>query len=240
MDLKKIIKETINDFDWVDDLDPNIWDLTNLIVFDTTPTMEEFYYIVEKGINTLNIPKFNKDAWLHEISSHGEKNSYNSIIKYMELSGYPTIDYDMEWGIRIGRTDTLPYRSEQDTDTGEKSFVYFSEIKNYILTESNDFDWVDNLNLFDFIYSHYEHVIDLIGSTREEKCEIQKKLIDRGAKWASNAREVVEEYCSSYYKAYVVTKGVIKFLSGNNDAYTYIEDGDTDNTTILIDYNSLL
>ena len=61
MNLKKIIKEEIEDFTWMIDEPLNPWDEYDMIIFDIKPTKEEINNYIELALNTKN-PE-NKESW---------------------------------------------------------------------------------------------------------------------------------------------------------------------------------
>jgi hypothetical protein len=80
MNLKKIIKEEIEDFTWMIDEPLNPWDEYDMIIFDIKPTKEEINNYIELALNTKN-PE-NKESW--EI---GRKEDLKLILNYFKKYG---------------------------------------------------------------------------------------------------------------------------------------------------------
>lgn len=136
--IKKIIREEISDFDWVDDIDGNIWDTNDHIVFDTKPTTKEFYDLIKQGLQKPFTSEENRNIWEREIELGDEKH-YDDILKYYNwLNKYATLSWDKSWGVRIGVED-----KEYVDQGGLGNFIMFSDYKSNVLMESNDFEWIN-------------------------------------------------------------------------------------------------
>lgn len=87
MNLKKIIKEEIEDFTWMIDEPLNPWDEYDMIIFDIKPTKEEINNYIELALSTKN-PE-NKESW--EI---GRKKDINTILTYFKNYGEAILNID--------------------------------------------------------------------------------------------------------------------------------------------------
>ncbi len=81
MNIKKIIKEEINDFDFITNEPINPWLIYDGIVFDITPSEEDVNHYIELALNT------RKDISNDDVWEIGRKFDVNSIIRYQQRYG---------------------------------------------------------------------------------------------------------------------------------------------------------
>jgi hypothetical protein len=81
MDIKKIIKEEINDFDFITNETINPWLDYDGIVFDITPSKEEVNSYIELALNTIKDIS-NTDSWETD-----RERDIDNIIRYQKRYG---------------------------------------------------------------------------------------------------------------------------------------------------------
>jgi hypothetical protein len=133
MNLKKIIKEEIEDFTWMIDEPLNPWDEYDMIIFDQKPTKKEINNYIELALNTKN-PK-NKNVW--EIGGEKvRKEDIESILKYIKRYGGAVLNVD--------EYKDLVYSDPSYYENRTFNSIKYSQLVNKKINESkeDDFGWV--------------------------------------------------------------------------------------------------
>lgn len=128
--IKKILTES-NELDWIKEADINPWMEYDSIIFDIEPNREDVKMYIDMALNTRNIR--NKYVW------RGDHHSdITSIISYQKQRGLSILG--------INYTDMLQYTYDITHFSDKKSINYSQLIGRDILRESNDFDWIRDIN----------------------------------------------------------------------------------------------
>lgn len=107
-----------------------------------------------------------------------------------------------------------------------------------ILRES-DFDWVDDIPEEDFSKRNHYYIIDLIGSTKKERCSVQDFLINTlNFRWSDGKKEVRVEYCGQDYLAYVIENRELGYLTITPNRF--IKKWNLKNKSTIINFKDLL
>ncbi len=188
MNIKKIIKEEINDFDWVKDIQPETeWD-------------KEKYYVLD--IRSLSGVKLRET--IDDIGDFAYSMDYDVEIGvqydnvgyiYFEPNDEVPEGYALDW---------TPRKTTDPTFGGKYQMISLEEFYHMAygdepLNESNDFDWVKDIEELPIPGTAWIMEIDPKDSE-----EVQQKLFDVGFRWSSGSNEIDE------------TSGVYTFVSYSN------------------------
>lgn len=129
MSLRKIIKESLDDFGWTE-MDINPWLEYQGIIFDTEPTPEDVNKYIEMALNTID-NMGNYDAWERD-----REDDVRFIIDYQKTKGESFL---------VVQENELTYADELSyfRDIDEDKFIRYSTLKN--INESNELDWIKNV-----------------------------------------------------------------------------------------------
>ena len=135
MNLKKIIKEEIEDFTWMIDEPLNPWDEYDMIIFDIKPTKEEINNYIELALNTKN-PE-NKESW--EI---GRKEDLKLILNYFKKYGGAILEVNEYKNLVYGEPTYV------NRNPSRYNSIKYSQLVNSTIKESkeeDDFDWARDI-----------------------------------------------------------------------------------------------
>jgi hypothetical protein len=135
MNLKKIIKEEIEDFTWMIDEPLNPWDEYDMIIFDQKPTKEEINNYIELALNTKN-PE-NKESW--EI---GRKEDLKLILNYFKKYGGAILEVNEYKNLVYGEPTYV------NRNPSRYNSIKYSQLVNKKINESKEYDleWIKNTN----------------------------------------------------------------------------------------------
>jgi len=138
MNIKKIIKEELeDDWSWTKEY-PNIWLSYQLLLFDETPTKGEVIKFINDALNSGLVNSRAIDAWRDEGVENKSEIIYNDALR--GESPYLRIDLNDGW-LYYGQGYQWVVNNYPDLRK-----INFSEAKNYTINESeNDFDWIREL-----------------------------------------------------------------------------------------------
>jgi hypothetical protein len=140
MNIKKIIKEEMDDFKWIMDEPINPWVEYNALIIDTKLTDEEINEYIEMAINTVNIG--NKDAWIvgrqEDINRIQFYTDEDAAVIYINPNNNHLQYSDLEW-----------FNDNEAWKTEFKNYkiIKTSELKNNLKESTDDLDWIrDEVN----------------------------------------------------------------------------------------------
>lgn len=133
MSLRKIIKESLEDFGWTE-MDINPWLEYQGIIFDVEPTPEDVNKYIEMALNTIeNLGNY--DAWERD-----REDDVRSIIGYQKAKGKSLLVAQLlDYVNMLHYADEISYFRDIDED----KFIRYSTLKN--INESNELDWIKNV-----------------------------------------------------------------------------------------------
>jgi len=136
MNLKKIIKEGLeDDWSWTQS-EPNIWFSYQMLIFDEVPTKEEIIKFIRNAFKSGLI----KNESIREWELEGIENEAEEIYEYTQEGVAPYLRIDLNDGWLYYGSD---YKDIVDKYP-ELRKIYFSEAKKYSINES-DFDWINEI-----------------------------------------------------------------------------------------------
>lgn len=115
MNIKKIIKEEINDFDFITNEPTNPWLIYDGIVFDITPSKEEVNSYIELALNTRKDIS-NTDSW-----ETGRERDIDNIMRYQKRYGTSVLVVGI-------RDKQLSYSSDKDYYSIDTKWVNYSQL----------------------------------------------------------------------------------------------------------------
>lgn len=130
MNIKRIIKEEIDDFGWMGDIEINPWEEYDVIDFNIVPKREHVKKYIDMFLNTQEFN--NRSAW--EGPNYSSKFVVDKILEYSRDSG-STI---------LGKEDgNFLYETRRYWNIDGLKVVKYSDlINNSRLDEEGDFDWI--------------------------------------------------------------------------------------------------
>ena len=126
--LKKIIKEEIEDFTWMIDEPLNPWSEYDMIIFDQKPTKEEINNYIELALNTKN-PE-NKESW--EI---GRKEDLKLILNYFKKYGGAILEVNEYKNLVYGDPTYV------NRNPSRYNSIKYSQLVSGTIKESEEDDW---------------------------------------------------------------------------------------------------
>jgi hypothetical protein len=138
MNLKKIIREEMDDFKWIMDEPINPWVEYNVLIIDTKLTDEEINEYIEMAINTVNIG--NKDAWIvgrqEDINRIQFYTDEDAAVIYINPNNNHLQYSDLEW-----------FNDNEAWKTEFKNYkiIKTSELKNNLKESTDDLDWIRDI-----------------------------------------------------------------------------------------------
>jgi len=145
MNIRKIIREEMDDFDWM--MGPiNPWSQYSMLIFDEEPTREEINHYIELALNTGRIS--NKEAW--EI---GEEQAIDGILEYIRRDGGAVLKIN-QWG-DLQYTDISYYNSSHNA-------IRYSQLVNKKINESeeDDLKWIIDIEPQNYQWSATQNLIN--------------------------------------------------------------------------------
>jgi len=139
MNLKKIIKEELDDF-WqnVREMKPSIWFTYQMLLFDEDPTKTEVIKFINDALNSGLVSAEAIDSWMDEGVEDESEIIYEAALR--GNSPYLRIDLNTKW---LYYGEDYQYVVNNYPDLRK---INFSEAKNYSINESEDeWDWVREL-----------------------------------------------------------------------------------------------
>ena len=171
MNLRKIIREEMDDFTWVKDEPINPWLQYSMIVFDVEPTRKEINDYIELALNTGRIS--NKEAW-----ETGREQDITGILEYIRDYGGTILKID-QWG-NLQYADISYYNSSHNS-------IKYSQLVGKNLNESDDsLEWINDIKPALNQDQEWILVNDVNPNNIEEGIKIQKYLFNLGYKWFSS------------------------------------------------------
>ena len=131
MSLRKIIKESLEDFEWVNEIEANPWLDYKGIIFDVKPTPEDVNKYIEMALNTVERIS-NVDAW-----DSGREYDIRNIIEYQEQKGHSYLVVG-DWFNHLQYAPDI----EDFPNTKKNEWVKYSSLKNKNISESTEWDWI--------------------------------------------------------------------------------------------------
>ena len=117
--------------------EPNIWVSYQMLIFNETPTEEEVIKLIRDAFKSGLVKQESIDSWEDE----GIENEANIIVDYAERGLLPYLRIDLKNG-------WLYYGYETSKNYPELRTIKYSEIKDYLINESeeaDDFAWVNDI-----------------------------------------------------------------------------------------------
>lgn len=198
MNLKKIIREEMKDeWKWAQD-EPNIWFSYQMLLFDEVPTEEDVKKFIMDAFNSGLVCQDGINSWM----AGGIDRDVRGIVKDAKnnLKPYLRLSLDDEW-FYMG----IEYDLILDRYTNLRPIKY-SEAKNYLMTESNDLQWIKDVDPKDMVYR--------IGDT------IKVHNMGNEESFLEWLGQFSESYLENKFGEFIV--GTIVDIT-NNDRYEIIE-----------------
>lgn len=205
MNLKSLIREEIDYFDWVKDVpgDFNIGDK-----FEYLPSTQSIYpYIVEV---TNFVPSIN-----------GGIRGIN--VKVLDLGKNTKSTWDLNNEIYISKRHFSDYLMKPD---------FMGDLRLKKINESNDMEWIQNVNATPIsMDEEWLLVNDIDPESIEEGIEIQKYLIDLGYSWGGPDNQELKNYCINaiYHFPDYSGGGKMLYHNGCREAEIRITNNDIEN-----------
>jgi hypothetical protein len=135
VNIKKIIREEIEDFTWITDAPVNPWLEYDAIIFDKNPKKEKVNNYIQLALNTKN--PSNKGSW-----ETRRKEDIESILRYIENYG--------ETALMVDGNNNLVYADPSYYDGKTINSVRYSQLVNKNLNESEEemedpFKWIQEV-----------------------------------------------------------------------------------------------
>ena len=233
MTLESINEE--NDLQWIDDFPINPFYEYDGVVFDGTPSYEEFNQVVEMLLSTGRVRNY--DDWLI-----GREDDYSFIIGYIERIGNCLLT--------LNKNNSLTYSPSTVYNTSELKLINFSQMKKSFLKEENDLQWIEDVKPINpnLPFEGYEYWIDTSMLSRKESVELYNKInkVFHGKSLLFSSYTDVKTingivvHCGSEADDFIPTKHVLCFMPKRYD-----EDLETTNSlyvdgSILLDQYKLM
>jgi hypothetical protein len=126
MNLKKIIREEIEDFTWITDAPLNPWLEYDAIIFDKKPKKKKVNNYIQLALNTKN--PSNKGSW-----ETRRKEDIESILRYIKNYG--------EAALMLDGNNNLVYADPSYYDGKTINSIKYSQLVNKNLNESEEDEW---------------------------------------------------------------------------------------------------
>jgi hypothetical protein len=133
MNIKRIIKEEMDEFDWIRETNINPWFDYNYILIDVTPTEENIELLINLALGSGLISKTSQESWSKDLDD-----DINQIINYF-------YEYDKSY-LRISDEGNLMYGYYlEHSDTWTKYSKIFQENINESEEEKDPFNWISEI-----------------------------------------------------------------------------------------------
>ena len=126
MNIKKIIREEIEDFTWITDTPLNPWLEYDAIIFDKKPKKKKVNNYIQLALNTKN--PSNKGSW-----ETRRKEDIESILRYIKNYG--------ESVLMVDGNNNLVYADPSYYDGKTINSIKYSQLVNKNLNESEEDEW---------------------------------------------------------------------------------------------------